>query len=259
MSKRLVIGLIAVLFFAGCGSDDSRNVDSSEEAKLAKEYLALFSERNYSAIEELLEPSIRRNDLRPILEEIAGFFPPDVTPDVELVGFRIRTGMNQWSGSYSFEFEYPNRWLVATVSLQKLDGVIVVTHVDVQEHNDSLMNINRFTLVGKGFIHYLVITYAAMLPIFILGVLMVCIRTPMAKRKWLWCVFILIGFSQMTFVWTDGSLHFNPLGFQLLGSGFVKPGPYAPVFIQFSLPIGGLLFLFRRKQLQNSVPTDFAS
>jgi len=70
-------------------------------------------------------------------------------------------------------------------------------------------------------------------------------------------VFILFGFVQITVNWTDGGININPLYFQLLGAGFSKGSPYAPVLISISIPVGAVMFLLRRKKwLTPSPPSE---
>jgi len=113
----------------------------------------------------------------------------------------------------------------------------------------SLKEINKFTFIGKSIRHYIVFGLALAIPIFILYVLVLCIRTPIVKRKWLWLLFVALGFVQLSLNWSDGSYSIQPISVALLGSGFFIAGPYAPVILNVAFPLGAVIFLFRRRSL----------
>jgi hypothetical protein len=152
----------------------------------------------------------------------------------------------------SFEYQFPSKWLLINVATQKKGGVSTIIGFNVYPLSDSLENINRFTLTGKTPLQYATLAFAILIPLFILSVLVLCIRTKMTKRKWLWIIFILFGIGRLTVNWTTGQWQVAPLYFLLLGSGAFAP-PYGAWLISISLPLGAILFLFRRKKLVASV------
>jgi hypothetical protein len=85
----------------------------------------------------------------------------------------------------------------------------------------------------------------------------VCARTRLAKRKWLWLVFVALGVVQFQFNWTTGAWGIQPLAFLLLGAGYTQAGPVAPLVFTLAFPLGALVFLARRKALR--VPVDGSS
>jgi hypothetical protein len=71
----------------------------------------------------------------------------------------------------------------------------------------------------------------------------------MAKRKWLWLIFIALGLFQFHLNWTTGAWNLQPLSFLLLGAGFTKAAPAAPLILSVAFPLGAILFLARRKSI----------
>lgn len=57
----------------------------------------------------------------------------------------------------------------------------------------SLETLNAFTFKNKGMLHIVFLILSIITPIFILTVLVICVRTKIKKRKWLWIIFILLG------------------------------------------------------------------
>lgn len=249
MKSKVLIGLIAVLALVGCDQKAwFEKFIPKEEAEFSKNYLALFQTRDFDAIEARIDQNLKNAQLRPKLEQIASSFPTEKPNDIQTVGAQTFSNADTTQVNLTFQYAYPGKWLLANVVLQKKGGETVVTGVNVQPLSDSLENINRFTFEGKGATHFAIFVSAIVVPLFIVAAIILCIKTPIPKRKWLWVIFILFGFVQTTLNWSDGNLNVNPLSFQILGAGFWKASPYGPLLLSVSIPIGAIVFLFRRKK-----------
>jgi len=73
------------------------------------------------------------------------------------------------------------------------------------------------------------------------------------RRKWAWVLFVLFGVGTMTVDWTSATWGFNPVSFVLF-SGGASAGFYGPWTISIALPLGALVYLWRRRRNQNPVP-----
>jgi hypothetical protein len=109
-------------------------------------------------------------------------------------------------------------------------------------------------LGGKNALQYGVLTLAVGVAIFTLCVLVVCIRTKLKRRKWLWILFILFGFGKLSVNWATGQW-----GIQVLAAQLFSASTYADFFgpwiISVSLPIGAMVFLRFRRTLRVDDPT----
>lgn len=248
MKLRIIGGLLFVLMLAGCdGQALFEGFIPQQDAAFAKNHLALLQERNFDAVEAEIDPSIKNEQLRANLEHVASFFPSENPLDIDTVGVQTVSSSDRTQVSLTFQYVYPNKWLLANVVLRKSAEATVVAGIHVRPLSDSLQNINRFTLEGKGAVHYAIFLLAIAVPLFIVAVLFLCIKTPIPKRKWLWVIFILLGIAQVTLNWTDGSLNVTPISFQILGAGFWMGSLFAPLMLSVSIPLGALVFLFKRK------------
>lgn len=120
--------------------------------------------------------------------------------------------------------------------------------LQVYRADSSQQERNKFTLEGKSALHYLTLVLAAMVPLFIVVTAYFCIRTPIPKRKWLWVIFIFVGIGKFSLNWTTGQLDFQPLSLQLFSASAMAMGPHAPWIISVSVPLGTIMFWFKRKQ-----------
>lgn len=246
---RLVTLLVAVVLLAGCSQQTFfERMMPKADVEFAKGYLALFPAGDFAAIQRQIDPGLQDPQLRPKLEQIAKLFPKEAPKSVNVVGWQTMSSGDTTEVNLTFEYEYSHTWILANEVHVRTGNEIVVKGIHAQVLKESLKETNRFTFAGKGPVHYGVLAAAIAVPLFILYVLVLAIRTPIPKRKWLWILFIIVGFVQISLDWSTGKLNVNPLYFQAFGAGFSKAGPYAPVLISTSIPLGAIIFLLRRKK-----------
>lgn len=250
----LVRLLLAAFAFLLAGCDQQALLDKlvpQEEVALSKRLIVQLAARDFPAIEQQLDPSLHDPAIRGKLQQLAEQFPSSPPIDVQVVGAQSFTSSNapqRAQYSLALQYAYPGKWLLANVVLNKQDGRHTLLGLHVNPLPDSLQNINRFTFAGKGAAHFIMFTLAIAVPAFILVALVLCIRTPIPRRKWLWIVFILFGFMRFSLNWTDGSMNFSPLSMHLFGAMFGWAAPAAPMVLAVSIPLGAVMFFVRRSQ-----------
>ena len=243
------LSLLAALALAGC--DQRALFEKSipkEQAEFSRNYLALFQARNFESIEAKIAPSLRNAQLRSKLEEIANFFPAEKPTDIEIVEAQTLSRGNTNQFNLTFQYGYHGKWLLANVVLEKKAGETIVMGINAQQLPDSLEHINRVTFAGKSIRHFTIFALAIIFPLLIIFTTILCIKTPIPKRKWLWVIFILFGFVRITLRWSDGKLYIDPIHAQFLGAGFLKSIPCGPLLLSVAIPIGAIVFLLRRKK-----------
>lgn len=238
--------LVLVMLLAGCDPqawmDRITPKDASEQART---FVAQVAARDFEGAETKLADELREPDTRAKLEAVANVFPPGAPTTVRLVGVNARTQGDNGTYSLTFEYSYPQRWILANVVMQRQQGRLSVVSMHVNPLAASLEQTNRFTFVDKGIRHILFFVLALAIPLLILYALVACIRTQMARRKWLWIVFILFGVGQFTLNWSDGSMQMRLLSVELFGAGFMRPGVVGPYILSVGLPLGALVFLWK--------------
>lgn len=149
--------------------------------------------------------------------------------------------------NYTIDYEYfiKDKFLYFNFGIHEENNKLTITAFDGRVFETSLTEIHSFTFKDKGFVHYVFILFAMLVPIFILVTLFFAIRTKMDK-KWLWIIGILLGFVKFSLNWTTGQVGFQILSFQILGSGLTKSGLVAPWTIAFSLPLVGIYFWLKK-------------
>jgi hypothetical protein len=107
--------------------------------------------------------------------------------------------------------------------------------------------LNRFTFSGRTLRHYAMFVAAVAAPAVVFLALVLLVRTPIPAFKWLWAVIIVVCMGQVGLNWTTGEMRAQLIALTLFGSGVFKAGPYGPITLVVSLPLGALVFLRQRR------------
>jgi hypothetical protein len=174
-------------------------------------------------------------------------FPAQDPVSVKVVGVNIFRVPDSSTTSITLEYEFPQKWLLASVVTQKRDGIATITGFHVNPIRDSLENLNKFTLLDKGVAQYTVLILAVLSSLLSLCAFVLCIRTKMEKRKWFWLILTLLGVGNLGINWTTGQPFFALLQVRLIPAGAAAP-PYGAWVVYVSLPLGAIAFLIHREK-----------
>jgi hypothetical protein len=260
LSQALALTLLCALI--GCDRTSMmRKMIPAQDATLAEHYMDAIRHKEYETVEQHADPSIAGPDLRNSLADLAAIFPdsaedPASVKPVAMNLFRKAGGAT--NTSITLEYEFSQEWVLAEVTTQKVDGIVTITGVHAKSIPESVESQNGFNLKDKGLSQYFVLLLAIATPLFTLYALILCIKTRIEKRKWLWMVFILVGVGRLTVNWTTGQLYVMPFAVHLLSGGASAFG-YAPWMIYVSLPIGAIIFFVYRDSISASSDAQLGS
>ncbi|MEJ6022565.1 hypothetical protein [Ramlibacter sp. PS4R-6] len=247
--------LLPILLLAGCDQDAMfEKLVPAEEAAAAKDVVAKLAARDFASIEPRLGPNLRNADARAKLEQMAGLIPAEKPKSVRTVGANTMRANSVTTYNLTFEYEYQGGWLLVATLLERRDGKLTLEGLHLVPNRQSLAVANAFTFEGKGPLHYVVFALAIAIPLFVIYALVACARAKIPRRKWLWLLFVAIGFVQFTFNWTTGAWDVHPVAFALLGAAFAKAGPVAPWIFTLAFPLGAVLFFLIRPGFQGEQP-----
>lgn len=219
-----------------------------QESQFAKDYLHHLQTKDFEYVKKYIDPSIDTQVADQKLIEIAGYFPSGKLLSTELIGSQINVFNSGWQGNFTFEYHFSSGWALANVVLKNSGDNLSVIGFSVYRTAASQKELNKFTLSGKSSWQYLILSLAILAPLFILVTMYFCVRTPIQKRKWLWVIFVLVGFGSISVNWSTGQLGFQPLSIKFLSASAMAAGPYAPWIISASIPFGAIMFWFKRKK-----------
>jgi hypothetical protein len=250
MKSRFAVVLVLLASLAGCSQDALlQKFASAEDQATAKKYIDHLRAEQFAEIEAVADPGIQGPQLRSTLEQMAQLLPDSEPTAAKLIGAQTLQGAGGITKNLSFEYQFGERWLLLNVATREKDGRFTIIGFNVYPQAQSLQEQHRFTLAGKTPAHYLIFALAILFPLLTLYALILCIRTKMAARKWLWIMLILFGAGKLAINWTTGEWQFMPLAIQAFSASVFSPG-YGPWHLAVSLPLGAVVFLFwRRAQL----------
>lgn len=226
---------------------------SPEDQAMAKSYIDRLRARSFDEIEEALDPSIRTANIRETLVKMADLVPNQEPTSVKIVGAHSFSASDAKTVNTTFEYNFGDKWLLANVAVRERQGTKTIVGFNVNPISQSLETQNRFTLAGKGAIQYSVLIAAIAAALLTLYSLVICAKTKFPKRKWLWVLFILVGFGKLAVNWTTGEWGIAPLSVQLFSAAAMAP-LYGPWTIAVSLPLGAIVFLlFKRTRLEQAL------
>ena len=241
--------LVPLLLLGACTPQATlEKFTSPAEQAVAQQYIDDLRHRQFAAIEKDADPTIAGPDMANALDRMAELIPAGDPTSIKLVGAQRVTSAGATTVNLNLEYQFADRWLLTNVMTKAKDGATTLVGFHVEPEADSLEATNRFSWAGKGALQYGVLAAACLAALISLVALITCIRTTMARRKWLWILFILFGFGKLWVNWTTGKWGIQPLSFQLFSASNVS-ALYGPWIVSVSLPVGAVVFLTQRKRL----------
>ena len=186
------------------------------------------------------------------LAGIAQLFPAGEPVSIKVVGYRlVRTGSDR-QAEITLEYEFPKKWMLVNVVTRTAQGATTIAGIHANEIATSLEDANRLTLKGKGVDQYTILLMMVIDLALTLSAVVICIKTPIQRKKWLWVLICFVGLARFAVNWTTGAV-----GFTLLWVGVPPVGANAALFgpwtMYAAVPVGALVFLFLRKSLVEPV------
>lgn len=248
ISRFIVMTLIS-LFLCSCSYEDiSEKIIPKEESDFAKEYLLKLKNQDFEYVKSFLSPEIAAEVDDDLLAEMAGYFRSGEPISVKIIGSQVLVFNGNWQGNFTFEYEFESGWNLANTALRKVDIGYEVIGLNVYQTERSQNEIHAFKLLSKSPLQYSVLLLAIIVPLFILFTLVVCIKTPIPRKKWLWVIFVLLGIGAIQINWTNGLYSVQVLSVHLFGASASAAGSAAPWIVSASIPLGAIIFWFKRRK-----------
>lgn len=193
MASLSLIWAAMVLLPAGCSrASMMKKATSPLDESIARRYVDLLRSKQFDQIEADLDPSLPSSDARPNLVRMAGLFPPGAEISSKVVGTNVFHAGDPYQANVTLEYEFPGRWVLATVAINESDGTVTVVGLNVTLMAESVEHLNRFTFVGKGAPQYAILIVAVAAVGLSAYVFIIWLRTAVGKKKWLCVVAILL-------------------------------------------------------------------
>jgi hypothetical protein len=244
--KLIILIAVVVLNFSCSYEKISEKFIPKEESEFAKEYITKLRNKEFEYVKGLMGSEIISQVNDELLLKMANYFRDGELISTTIIGSQVYTFNGEWQGNFTFEYEFESGWNIANAVLKKVGDGYEVIGINVYQTEDSQKALNAFSLSSKSPFHYLILLLALIVPLFIITSVCFCARTPIPKRKWLWIIFILLGFGSIGINWSSGQYAIQIHCVNLLGASATSASPYAPWIIKAYLPLGAIIFWFKR-------------
>jgi hypothetical protein len=250
MRLQCLVGFAFCVFLSGC--DDSLFMKKSvppQDETIARKYVEMLRRGEIDEIQRQLDASAAQSDDREKLVQLSGMFPAEGPESSKVVGVRLYHNKEYSTSEITLEYQLRDRWLLAKVVTKKKGEDSSLLGIKVTQTADSLENLNRFSLLGKSAVQYLILAAAISSILFTFYVFLLCARTELGRMKWLWLLIVLVGVGRLSVNWVTGEWAFTPVAIQIPCATAARP-LYGPWTIAGSFPIGALLFLNHRWKMK---------
>jgi hypothetical protein len=247
---KFLAGIAFCAFLFGCDQATlMKKFTPPDDELFARTYFDQLRQGKFDQIVSDLDPSVADPSVRDKVAEMASHIPAEAPVSVKVVGAHVFRNPEYSTTSITLEYQFPSKWLLVDVTTQRKAEASTVLGFHVTAESDSLENLNRFTLLGKSAIQYLILTLAVGSLAFSFYVLILCIRTKDVNRKWLWMLFILVGVGKVAINWKTGQLAFGIIAINIPSATASHP-LYGPWTVAVFLPLGAILFLNRQRRMK---------
>ena len=250
MRLKYLVSVAFCVFLAGC--DDSvfmKKLVPPEDEAVARNYVEMLRRGEIDQIQRQLDPSVAQAGDREKLVQLSGMFPAEGPQSSKVVGVHFYHNKEYSTSEISLEYELRDRWLLARIVTKQEGENSTLLGINITQTADSLENLNRFSLLGKSAVQYLFLVAAISSVGFTFYVFVLCARTELGRKKWLWLLIVLVGVGKLSVNWVTGECAFTPIAIYLPCAQATRPF-YGPWTIAVSFPVGALLFLSHRWKMK---------
>jgi hypothetical protein len=250
LSMRLMM-VALLLMLAGCSlSAWNERISSPEDRALALRTITGLRSGKLDALKADMEPTV-------FAQTVAGrhaFDVPLSTPGTPVLVTANSNTVSDGNGTVTtkalnYEFGAGKRWVVMQIVLRSTAKGREVIGWNVTSANARPTSIGNFSFSGKGPIHFVWIAAMIASTLTILVAFVQGFRSKGIKRRWLWMLGSALGLGRFSLNWATGAWSIQPIYVSLLGGSFIRPSPFEPWILSFSLPIVAVISLLRRRSL----------
>ncbi len=215
-------------------------------AALGQGYVEAVRHRDFAPVQKALNRKYVTAQLPSVLGNLSAQFPAGEPSAIRVTHVHwTLLAKGQRIYTLVYEYDYPHDNVMAKVVISQGDGLTILEGLHVWRLDEQMRRANRLSFSGKTPVHFLFLTALLAVYAFTLVTAFYCMKTPIPRFKWAWVIFVLIGFVTFRFNWASGAFGVQPISLLLCSIGIQK-APLDPVILELAVPIGAILFWWRR-------------
>jgi len=252
------IALCALLLVcAGCSQDALlQKIGTAADRERALKFIELMRHGDFTEIEARMDSQYKTSELPAIMKQMSESMPKGEPLSRKLVGANLESHNDERSINLTYQYGFAgNKWFLANCAVREAAGSFTLVGMEVRPMQASIDTMQTFTLAGKSAFQYTVLAASILFVLASLVAFIAAILDKTLTRKWLWIVSILFGVTSLTVNWDTGQWSFQLLHLQLFSASAVS-GPYGGWVISVGLPVGTLIYIFRRLMNHRPAPVS---
>lgn len=262
----ILLIMLYVLYWSFLVSNFGNNCESSDQShylttqhqdhttQLVSDLLVNIQKKRYKEIEPKFDQSLLKDDsLTEGLDSINKLIPEGDIKTITTVGinYEVLTTENYTVEKVSTinEVIYQKSEIVVEMLHYKVGDTIKVLGFRVYPKQE-IKDFFKAGFTNATLSAYITIFFSVFTLILIVTALILCINNDNLSRKWLWIIFVILGFVGFDFNWTTQTFQYSLLSFRIFGVGWFKAGCYSPLILSFSIPVGAIFYLYKYRYLK---------
>lgn len=253
----LVIAALNAAYFASTSGVPDAPYDSlltEPSVQFARQYLASIKAHNWKAVQAVTDQKILGADPAATFDTMANLIPTG-QPTVHVTGVNTVKSPDLERVYVTLEYIFPDKALLTNLVLNRNGNSYLVEGVHVERLTAPLEKYYAFRFLGQDPTHYAIFAGAVLLILFDAFALARCIMMPRLERKWLWIIFILVGFGSLQYNWTDAVFAYQVLTVHIPVVWLTQLS-FQPFTIGVSFPLGAILFLLSQRSLVKALESE---
>jgi hypothetical protein len=222
----------------------AKSVVSPSEQGLATEITEAITDKSFEKLRPFASSYLTESSFVASLSQMTWFVPAKPT-SIEPFFVEMGNKDGQALKYIRFELIFPTgQKSILNLYIGKDNGTEQIFGLNFQDAA-AIQKKNEFTLQNRSVIDFVFLFLSVGVVIVILAMALVCVI--LRPKRWiLWLIFILQGFSIFDLNWASDKVSFEPFRILMLGGSVSKGGlEYSPWLVDFSIPIGAILFFLK--------------
>jgi hypothetical protein len=236
----------ALICLPGCNPENMvKKVAPQEDQQAATECIDALRQKRFDALENTLAEGLQGPETRATLERMANMLPAGTPDAVKLIGADIKVAGGSRISDITYQYSFGKRYFMVNCATSTDATSRHIVALNVHELEFSIDEQAGFHLKDKSPAQLALLLAAIVFAALTLVALVACVLEKGLQRKWLWVIFILLGFGQLSVNWNSGVWSFSALHATLFSASAVSRG-YGGWVISIALPVGAAVYLIRR-------------
>jgi hypothetical protein len=232
------------------GIPTPQNSVDAAEVSVARNYVALLQTRDYEKLRQITDSTLSHEEFIENVNRQSMEIPAEQPKSVRLIAYKsnmvldTRTSHLISDVHIKLQYEFGKKVVLIVAHTNAYGDEISVKDIQINDAALSDLDAYRVDLTTVTGSQFVALAFAISLLLFNAWAIFVAISHRSMHRPWLWLPFLIAGVGGVQFEWTANVLSNWEIFAIHLPIVSVRQPFYDTLYIQYSAPVGSILFLF---------------